>query len=142
MLTRRTVQFHWRNAGYATFDDFLAALTQPKRKKIRAERRKVEVAGVDVQRRIGREITEADWAFFYRCYRATYAAHYSTSYLNFEFFLRLAESLPESLLLVLARRGRRPIGAVRAFVHRARDLARLCDGGAGGGDRALGRAGA
>jgi predicted N-acyltransferase len=111
MLTRRTVQFHWRNAGYATFDDFLAALTQPKRKKIRAERRKVEVAGVDVQRRIGREITEADWAFFHRCYRATYAAHYSTPYLNFEFFLRLAESLPESLLLVLARRGRRPIGA-------------------------------
>jgi uncharacterized protein len=111
MLARRTVQFHWRNAGYATFDDFLAALTQPKRKKIRAERRKVEVAGVDVQRRTGREITEADWAFFHRCYRATYAAHYSTPYLNFEFFLRLAETMPESLLLVLARRGRRPIGA-------------------------------
>ena len=64
MLARRTVQFHWRNAGYAQFDDFLAALTQPKRKKIRAERRKVAEAGVALQRRVGHEITEADWEFF------------------------------------------------------------------------------
>ncbi|HUL66397.1 MAG TPA: GNAT family N-acetyltransferase [Burkholderiaceae bacterium] len=111
MLARRTVQFHWRNAGYTTFDDFLAALTQPKRKKIRAERRKVDASDVQVHRRVGREITEADWAFFHRCYRTTYAAHYSTPYLNFEFFLRLAEQMPESLMLVLARRGRRSIGA-------------------------------
>jgi predicted N-acyltransferase len=111
MLARRTIQFHWRNAGYTNFEDFLAALTQPKRKKIRAERRKVDVAGVDVQRRSGRDITEADWAFFHRCYRTTYAAHYSTPYLNFDFFLRLAEQMPESLMLVLATRGRRRIGA-------------------------------
>ena len=111
MLARRTVQFHWRNAGYATFDDFLAALTQPKRKKIRAERRKIEKAGVTLLRRTGRDITESDWAFFHRCYRATYAAHYSTPYLNLNFFLRLAEQMPESLLLVLAKLGRRSIGA-------------------------------
>ena len=111
MLARRTVQFHWLNAGYATFDDFLAALTQPKRKKVRAERRKVDEAGVVLQRRTGRDITEAEWAFFHRCYRTTYAAHYSTPYLNFDFFLRLAEQMPENLLLVLAKRGRRAIGA-------------------------------
>lgn len=111
MLARRTVQFHWRNAGYGTFDEFLAALAQPKRKKIRAERRKVDEAGVVLQRRTGREITESDWAFFFRCYRSTYAAHYSTPYLNLDFFLRLAEQMPESLLLVLARRGARPIAA-------------------------------
>jgi predicted N-acyltransferase len=111
MLARRTVQFHWRNAGYAQFGDFLAALTQPKRKKIRAERRKVDEAGVVLQRRVGHEITEADWAFFHRCYRSTYSAHYSSPYLNLDFFLRLAEQMPESLLLVLAKRGRRPIAA-------------------------------
>ena len=32
---------HWQNAGYPGFDDFLARLAQPKRKKIRQERRKV-----------------------------------------------------------------------------------------------------
>ena len=119
MLARRTVQFHWRNAGYGTFDDFLAALVQPKRKKIRAERRKVDEAGVDLQRRTGTAITEADWAFFHRCYRSTYAAHYSTPYLNLDFFLRLAEQTPENLLLVTARRGRRPIAAALGIYESA-----------------------
>jgi predicted N-acyltransferase len=110
MLARRSLQFHWRNRGYTTFEDFLAALTQPKRKKIRAERRKVQQAGVVLERRTGRAIGEADWAFFHRCYRATYAAHYSTPYLNRDFFLRLAQGMPQNLLLVIARRGSRPIG--------------------------------
>ena len=35
MLTRDGVQFHWRNAGYRDFDDFLAAFNHDKRKKIR-----------------------------------------------------------------------------------------------------------
>lgn len=111
MLARRGVQFHWRNRGYASFDDFLAALAQPKRKNIRAERRKVAAAGVTLQRKVGREIAEADWEFFFRCYRATYAAHLSTPYLNLDFFLRLAEAVPQHLLLVLARRSGRPIAA-------------------------------
>jgi predicted N-acyltransferase len=110
-LARRTVQFHWRNPGYERFDDFLGALMQPKRKKIRAERRKVAEAGVSLERRTGREITEADWTFFHRCYRATYAAHASTPYLNLDFFLRLARDMPENLLLVIARRAGRPIGS-------------------------------
>jgi predicted N-acyltransferase len=111
MLARRGVQFHWRNRGYASFDDFLAALAQPKRKNVRAERRKVAAAGVTLERRVGRAITEADWAFFHRCYRATYAAHFSTPYLNLDFFLRLADAMPQHLLLVLARRAGRPIAA-------------------------------
>jgi len=52
---RRAV--HWRNAGYADFEQFLARLAQPKRKKIRAERRKVAEAGVLLERKVGRDIT-------------------------------------------------------------------------------------
>ena len=52
-MTRRSVQFHWFNRGYAAFDDYLAALTQPKRKKVRAERRKVADAGVTFVRKVG-----------------------------------------------------------------------------------------
>jgi len=111
MIVRDGVQFHWHNAGYAGFDDFLAALAQPKRKKIRAERRKVSEAGVVLERRVGREITEGDWRFFFRCYLATYRAHFSSPYLNLEFFLRLAGSMPEHLMLVLARRDGRPIAS-------------------------------
>jgi len=109
LAIRDGVQFHWRNAGYATFDDFLGQLTQPKRKKIRAERRKLRDAGVVLERRVGGEITEADWRFFFRCYQATYRAHMSSPYLNLDFFLRLAEALPQHLMMVQARHGGRPV---------------------------------
>ena len=69
-----------------TFDDFLAALSHDKRKKIRQERRRVADAGVVLRRATGREASEADWDFFTACYRRTYREHRSTPYLNREFF--------------------------------------------------------
>ena len=111
MLVRHGVQFHWRNSGYASFDAFLGALAQPKRKKIRAERRKVADAGVVLERRVGAAITERDWSFFFRCYQATYAAHFSSPYLNLDFFQRLGARLPEHVVMVLASRAGRKIGA-------------------------------
>merc|ERR1711991_786334 len=39
-LKRSGIQFHWKNNDYKSFDDFLNSLSQKKRKKIRAERRK------------------------------------------------------------------------------------------------------
>ncbi len=110
-MARRGVQFHWRNAGYVSFDDFLARLSQPKRKKIRAERRKVREAGVRFERLAGGQIGEADWDFFVRCYEATYAAHGSTPYLNRAFFGAIGRTMPEHLLLVRALREDRPIAA-------------------------------
>jgi hypothetical protein len=111
MLARRGVQFHWRNPGYASFDEFLARLTQPKRKKIRAERRHVAQAGVTLVRKTGAETTAADWRFFFRCYCATYAAHGMPPYLSLEFFERIGATLGEHVLLVLALRGRRPVAS-------------------------------
>jgi uncharacterized protein len=111
LLTRRGVQFHWRNAGWPDFDAFLASLSQPKRKKIRAERRKVAESALEIERLHGAAIREADWAFFERCYAATYAAHQSTPYLNLAFFDRIAKSLADHLVLVIARRGQQPIAS-------------------------------
>jgi predicted N-acyltransferase len=111
MLLRRSVQFHWENRGYATFEAFLAELASAKRKKIRQERRRVSEAGVSFRRRAGREIRDEDWAFFTRCYDATYRAHRSTPYLNLAFFRRLGAALPEHTLLVVAEREGRPIAA-------------------------------
>jgi predicted N-acyltransferase len=113
--TRHAVQFHWHNAGYAGFDDYLAHLAQPKRKKVRAERRKVAEAGVTLRRLTGRDIGAADWALFERCYRATYAAHHSTPYMNARFFAAVAASMPDNLLLVVAARDGRDIAAALAL---------------------------
>ena len=122
---RDGVQFHWRNAGYADFDGFLGRLAHDKRKKIRAERRKVREADVVLERRVGRDISEADWRFFFRCYLATYRAHFSSPYLNIDFFLRIAESMPEHLMLVLARRSGQPIAAALGVFDEARAESRL-----------------
>lgn len=116
MMERTGVQFHWRNAGYRDFGDFLAELSHDKRKKIRQERRKVAEAGVVVRRATGREASEADWDFFNGCYRRTYREHRSTPYLSREFFRLLAERLPDNVLLVIAERdGHRVAAALDLF---------------------------
>jgi predicted N-acyltransferase len=110
-MLRSGVQFHWLNAGYGTFEDFLATLEQKKRKNIRAERRKVLDAGVTLRRVRGRNALDADWVLFNRCYRHTYKAHHSTPYLNLDFFRRLGSTMPDNILLVVASREGRDIAA-------------------------------
>lgn len=111
MMLRHTVQFHWLNDGYADFDAFLASLTQEKRKKIRQERRKVAEAGVQFRHVRGKEIGEADWAFFYRCYERTYLEHGNAPYLTRDFFRRMAATMPEDWLLFIAERKGKPVAS-------------------------------
>jgi predicted N-acyltransferase len=114
-LLRQSVQFHWFNRDYSTFDDYLGHLAQPKRKKVRAERRKVESTGIRVRRLVGPAIAEADWALFDRCYRSTYAAHHSSPYLNARFFHRLALTMSDNLMLVVATLDGQDIAAALAL---------------------------
>jgi uncharacterized protein len=109
MMLRRTVQFHWRNDGYADFEDFLRRLTHARRKNIRQERRKVREAGVSISWRQGNAIERRHWEFFNRCYRRTYAEHRSSPYLSLDFFLRIGATLADNLALAIAERDGRPI---------------------------------
>ena len=111
MLLRRTVQFHWRNEGYADFDEFLGRLSHQRRKNIRQERRRVREAGVTLRWIEGTAIGPRDWEFFYRCYASTYAAHGNRPYLSLEFFQRIGAAMPENLLLIVAERRGAPIAA-------------------------------
>ncbi len=120
MLVRDSLQFHWRNQGYADFEAFLSALTQPRRKNIRAERRKVREAGVRLERLCGSAIDERHWRFFTRCYENTYAAHGASAYLNLEFFLAIARRMPENLMLVQATIGGKPVASALAVFDRSR----------------------
>jgi len=117
MLMRRTVQFHWTNEGYADFDEFLARLTQKRRKIIRQERRRVRESGVTFRWLRGAEIEQKHWEFFERCYRRTYAQHRSSPYLNLAFFLRLGATLPQHCLLILAERAGQPVAATLNVVN-------------------------
>jgi predicted N-acyltransferase len=116
MLTRDGVQFHWRNANYASFADFLAAFNHDKRKKIRQERRRLREMDVTFVRKTGSDIGAADRAFFFECYERTYRAHHSTPYLSLDFFDAIGDTLRDHLLLVLGyRNGRRLCAALDVF---------------------------
>lgn len=116
MIPRQGVQFHWTNPGYRDFADFLAAFSHDKRKKVKQERRRLAEAGVTLERKRGREITAADWAFFYHCYESTYRAHHSTPYLTPAFFEEIGRTLADHVLLVVgSRRGRRLCAALDIF---------------------------
>jgi len=122
MMPRTTVQFHWTNHGYASFDAFLAGFSHDKRKKVKQERRKAADAGIRFRWLEGDDIRERDWAFFHRCYRQTYREHRSTPYLNLEFFCRIGAALPRHLVLILAERDDAPIAAAL----NVRSGSRLC----------------
>ncbi|MDO5624188.1 MAG: GNAT family N-acetyltransferase [Pseudomonadota bacterium] len=117
LMPREQLQFHWRNhhpasgLPFAGFDDFLAALAQDKRKKIRQERRKVADAGVTVRHVQGAAITPEDWAFFYRCYERTYLEHGNAPYLSADFFARMASGMAEHWVLFVAERDGAPIAS-------------------------------
>jgi uncharacterized protein len=106
-MLRSTVQFHWQQREpepYADFSDFLASMQREKRKKIQQERRKVVDAGVTFTWLEGTSISEEDWDYFYRCYSITYQEHRSTPYLSRDFFARMASTMPENWMMVLARK--------------------------------------
>ena len=111
MMLRSSVQFHWNNPGYVSFDEFLAQMSHAKRKKIRQERRRVRDARVRFRRLRGDEIMESDWVLFAHCYNRTYHAHRSTPYLNLEFFQLLGHTMPQHLLLIVAEIDGRPIAS-------------------------------
>jgi len=110
-LFRESVQFHWFNRGYASMDEFLAGMTQQKRKKIRQDRKKVESAGIRFRWLQGDDVDAASLDFFYRCYRRTYLEHGNPPYLNSAFFEQLRTSMADSMVLVLAEQDGRPVAS-------------------------------
>ena len=101
-LIRHGHQFHWKNAGYETFDDFLGNLSSRKRKNIRKERRKVEESGIRMQTLNGADIKPEHWDEFHRFYVNTYDRKWGYPYLTRDFFAMLGEEMADQVALVRA----------------------------------------
>jgi predicted N-acyltransferase len=114
-LIRHGVQYHWFNRGYGSFDDFVAALRNSKRKSIRKERRQAR-EGLDIRILRGREIAAADWDAMWAFYQDTGSRKWGRPYLTRDFFTLVAERMADAVLLFLARRGSRPIAGALNFV--------------------------
>jgi hypothetical protein len=98
-------QYHWRNGGYATFDDYLAQFRSKRRNQIKRERREMEHQGVEIEALIGDQIGDELFDPIYRCYLATIESRYwGRQYLNREFFELLRKRFRDRLCFVVARR--------------------------------------
>jgi uncharacterized protein len=101
---RLGIQYHFRNAGYGCFDDFLARYPARRRKQVRREVRALADQAIAIEVKTGVDLTPELADFAYRTYVATVNKYYwGRQYLNRTFFRRLFEALPESVLLVVAR---------------------------------------
>ena len=117
LLPRRDIQFIWRNEGYQTFDDFLAALSSNRRKTIRRERREAQ-AGLDIRVLTGAEITEAHWDAFFAFYMDTGDRKWGRPYLTRDFFARVGATMADRIALVMAFRDGTPIAGALNFIGR------------------------
>jgi predicted N-acyltransferase len=115
-LLRNDQQFHWENAGYASFDDFLARLASRKRKTIRRERKEALAAGIDVRWLTGSDLTEAIWDAFFAFYMDTGSRKWGRPYLTREFFSIVGEKMRDRILLVMARRAGRWVAGAINFI--------------------------
>jgi predicted N-acyltransferase len=115
-LQRTDQQFHWENHGYASFDEFLAALAARKRKTIRRERHEALANGVTVQWLTGSDLTEAVWDDFFAFYIETGSRKWGYPYLTRPFFSRVGEAMRERILVVMAKRAGRFVAGAINFI--------------------------
>lgn len=114
-LRRDGLQFHWFNRGYASFDDFLAALSSRKRKAIRKERA-AACEGLEIVAVRGGEIAPGHMEAMWRFYQDTGSRKWGRPYLTRAFFGALVAAMGERVLLFLALKRGEPIAGALNFI--------------------------
>lgn len=115
-LQRMDQQFHWHNGGYTDFEGFLGDLASKKRKNIRRERRDALANNIEIEWLTGADLTEEHWDAFYRFYLDTGSRKWGSPYLNRGFFSEINASMPEDILLIMAKRNGRYIAGAINFI--------------------------
>lgn len=98
------IQHHFLNPGWRTFDDWLDTLRSKTRRNIRRERRRLREQGWTVEAIPGTEATAPIKRLVHAWYASTVDRYaWGRRYLVPGFFERLFETMPEHLLLFVAR---------------------------------------
>lgn len=118
LLHRIGQQYHWTNAGYGRFDDFLAALSSRKRKTIRRERAAAQAFGGTIRQLTGDAIEPRHWDAFWDFYQDTGSRKWGRPYLTRAAFDELHRTMRDDILLVLAERDGRPVAGALNFIGR------------------------
>jgi len=115
-LQRTDQQFHWRNEGYGTFEDFLATLASRHRKAIRRERRDALANGITIHHLTGDTIKPDAWDAFFEFYMETGSRKWGRPYLTRAFYSKIGETMAKDVLLVMAKRDGRWIAGAINFI--------------------------
>jgi predicted N-acyltransferase len=122
-LPRHGVQFHWQNAGYQKFEDFLARFSSKRRNQIKREMREMRDQNIDIDVLTGDRLKPERVDFIFDFYRSTVETfYYGRQYLNRAFFEQVCSTMPEHLHVVVASDGgsKKPIaGAFNLLGKRA-----------------------
>lgn len=108
-IASHEVQFHWRNAGYREFADFLQCFSSEKRRKVKAERRKVAESGLHIAVRHGDEIAPEEWPALHRLYASTFDKYGNYAALSAACLAELATRLGRRMVVFTASEGSLPV---------------------------------
>jgi predicted N-acyltransferase len=115
-LQRTDQQFHFENQNFASFDEFLSALSSRKRKTLRRERQDALQNGITVHWITGSDLTEDIWDAFFDFYMETGSRKWGRPYLTREFYSLVGERMRDRILLVMAKRAGRWIAGAINFI--------------------------
>ena len=118
---RNTVQFHWFNRDYKSFNDFLHSFTSRKRKNTKKERLSISQQGLKTRQLKGNEITSKDIDFFYLTYQLTYLKRGHQPHLSYNFFKQIFNTMPKNILLIIASDGQEDV-ACALFLYNSSHL--------------------
>lgn len=102
VFERYSVQFHWHNKNYESFDQYLDSFTARKRKQVKKERYSIKQQGIEIRRVNGNELTEQELQFFVRVYQKTYLTRDHQPHLNKTFFHEACHHLGNNMLFIFA----------------------------------------
>jgi predicted N-acyltransferase len=118
---RRTLQYHFQNRGYETYDDFLARFDSKRRHQLRRERAAASAQGIAIETIRSEALEAAHAELAWSFYEATASRHsWGPVQLTRDFFLRVFAQMPEKLEMVLARREGRVVAGAFNLKSRSR----------------------
>ena len=115
LLVSHDVQFQWRDHGYGDFDDFLGSFASARRRKVRAERRKVQESGLSIEIRHGDEIEPAEWPTLHQMYAATFDKFGNYAAFSAACFAELGTTLGRRMVVFIARANGQPVAISICF---------------------------
>lgn len=115
LLASHDVQFQWVDQGYGDFDGYLASFAAEKRRKVRAERRRVQESGIAIEVRHGDEVAPREWPALHALYAATFDKYANHAALTAACFIELAAAIRRRMVLFIAREHGQPVAVSICF---------------------------